>query len=50
MKYHPLTENERYPIYALNKAGHTQQDIALLLQRSPLTIIRELQRNKELRG
>lgn len=50
MKYHQLTENERYQIYALNKAGHKQQDIARLLQRSPSTISRELQRNKGLRG
>lgn len=50
MKYHQLTENERYQIYALNKAGHNQQDIAELLQRSPSTISRELQRNKGLRG
>jgi len=50
MKYHQLTENERYQIYALNKAGHHQQDIATLLQRSASTISRELQRNKGLRG
>ena len=50
MKYHQLTENERYQIYALNKAGHAQQDIALLLQRSPSTISRELKRNTGLRG
>ena len=50
MKYHQLTENERYQIYALNKAGHKQQDIATLLQRNPSTISRELQRNRGLRG
>ena len=50
MTYHQLTENERYQIYALNKAGHAQQDIALLLQRSPSTISRELKRNTGLRG
>ena len=50
MKYHQLTENERYQIYALNKAGHKQQTIATLLRRSPSTISRELQRNKGLRG
>lgn len=50
MKYHQLTENERYQIYALNKAGHHQQYIATLLQRSASTISRELRRNKGLRG
>lgn len=50
MNYSQLTEHERYQIYALKKAGHTQKAIALLLRRSPSTISRELKRNKGLRG
>lgn len=50
MRYHQLTENERYQIYALKKAGHSQKAIALLLRRSPSTISRELRRNQGLKG
>lgn len=50
MNYNQLTENERYQIYALKKAGHSQKEIAVLLGRSPSTISRELMRNKGLRG
>jgi len=50
MNYNQLTENERYQIYALKKAGHQQKEIALLLGRSPSTISRELRRNSGLRG
>lgn len=50
MSYHQLTENERYQIYALNKAGLNQKEIADTLGRSPSTISRELQRNRGLRG
>ena len=25
--YHPLTEHQRYQMYALKKAGHSQQSI-----------------------
>ncbi|WP_126463547.1 helix-turn-helix domain-containing protein [Sulfuritortus calidifontis] len=31
MNYTHLTQNERYQIYALLKAGHTQREIAQLL-------------------
>ena len=50
MNYKQLTENERYQIYALKKAGHSQIEIAHLLERNPPTISRELRRNKGLRG
>lgn len=50
MSYNQLTENERYQIYALKKAGHKQEEIAGLLGRSPSTISRELARNSGLRG
>lgn len=50
MSYYQLTENERYQIYALNKAGQSQQQIAELLERSASTISRELKRNKGRRG
>lgn len=50
MSYYQLTENERYQIYALNKAGHSQQQIAELLQRNASTISRELKRNRGSRG
>ena len=50
MSYYQLTENERYQIYVMKKAGHRQHEIAALLGRSPSTISRELQRNQGLRG
>jgi IS30 family transposase len=50
MNYKQLTENERYQIYVMKKAGHEQKVIATLLGRSPSTISRELQRNQDLRG
>lgn len=50
MSYHQLTENERYQIYVMKKAGHRQNEISDLLGRSPSTISRELQRNQGLRG
>ena len=50
MSYHQLTENERYQIYVMKKAGHRQNEIADLLGRSPSTISRELRRNQGLRG
>ncbi|WP_346836609.1 IS30 family transposase [Microbulbifer sp. SAOS-129_SWC] len=50
MSYNQLTENERYQIYSLKKAGHSQIEIAELLERHPSTICRELRRNKGLRG
>ena len=50
MNYKQLTENERYQIYVLLKAGHTQKEISDVLGRNPSTICRELKRNKGLRG
>jgi IS30 family transposase len=50
MKYRQLTENERYQIYSLKKAGLTQKHIAVALKRDPATISRELQRNCGLKG
>ncbi|MCU7879418.1 MAG: helix-turn-helix domain-containing protein [Candidatus Thiodiazotropha sp. (ex Lucinoma aequizonata)] len=49
MNYKQLTENERYQIYVMNKAGHSQIEIAQLLYRSASTINRELRRNRGLR-
>ena len=48
--YTQLTRDERYQIYALRKAGHSQKEIAEVLGRSPSTISRELRRNKGLKG
>ena len=50
MSYKQLTENERYQIYVMNKAGHRQKEIADLLERDSATISRELKRNQGLRG
>ena len=50
MNYTHLTREERYQIYALKKAGHTQSEIANVLERSPSTISRELTRNRGRRG
>jgi IS30 family transposase len=50
MNYTHLTREERYQIYALKKAGHTQSEIAKVLERSPSTISRELSRNRGGRG
>lgn len=50
MSYKQLVENERYQIYIMKKAGHSQKDIAAYLGRHPSTISRELGRNKGLRG
>ena len=48
--YTQLTQDERYQIYALRKAGHSQKEIAEVLRRNPSTISRELGRNKGLKG
>ena len=45
MNYTHLTQEERYQIYALKKAGHKQHEIAELLERDKSTISRELGRN-----
>ena len=50
MNYAHLTREERYQIFALKKAGHTQSEIATVLERSPSTISRELARNRGRRG
>jgi len=50
MNYTHLTQNERYQIYILSKAGHKQSEIVELLSRHPSTISRELARNSGLRG
>jgi IS30 family transposase len=50
MNYRQLTENERYQIYILLKAGMTKKYIALSLGRSPSTITREIGRNTGLKG
>ena len=50
MNHRHLTQEERYQIYALKKAGHTQSEIACVLERSTSTISRELTRNSGLRG
>lgn len=49
-RYLHLALEERYQIYALMKAGHPQNEIAVLLGRSPSTLSRELSRNRGLRG
>jgi len=41
--YTQLTQEERYQIYTLKKAGHSQTEIATLLERDKSTISRELQ-------
>ena len=48
--YHRITKEERYQIYALNKAGWSIKAIALDLKRSPSSISRELKRNRGQRG
>ena len=42
MNYKHLSQNERYQIYALLRAGHTQTKIASILGRHKSTISREL--------
>jgi len=50
MKYTQLTQEERYQIYALLKAGHHQTEIAMILGRHKSSINREIRRNTRLRG
>ncbi len=47
--YTQLTQEERYQIYVLKKAGHNQTVIASLLGRDKSTISRELRRNRGLK-
>ncbi|BBU68670.1 helix-turn-helix domain-containing protein [Fluviibacter phosphoraccumulans] len=50
MNYKHLSQNERYQIYALMKAGHNQLEIAQILGRHRSTISREVDRNSGLKG
>lgn len=50
MSYTQLTQEKRYQIYALKKAGHLQAEIAEIVGRDPGTISRELRRNRGLKG
>lgn len=50
MNYTHITQDERYQIYILKKAGHTQRAIAKLINRSPSSVSRELNRNTGKRG
>jgi len=50
MQYKQLTENERYQISSLTKAGITQKQIACTLGRSPSTICREVNLNRGQKG
>jgi IS30 family transposase len=50
MNYTHLTQEERYQIYALKKAGVKASKIAEVLERSGSTISRELSRNQGKRG
>ncbi|HEY5602281.1 MAG TPA: helix-turn-helix domain-containing protein [Gammaproteobacteria bacterium] len=50
MSYTQLTQEVRYQIYALKKAGHRQSKIARIVDRNPGTISRELHRNQDLTG
>jgi transposase, IS30 family len=50
MNYTHLTQDERYQIAILNKAGHDKSDIARVMNRHKSTIGREMQRNRGERG
>jgi len=50
MNYSHLTQDERYQIAILNKAGHDQSDIARVMNRHKSTIGREMKRNRGERG
>ena len=50
MSYTHLTQEKRYQIYALKKAGHKPGGIADVLERDRSTISRELARNRGQRG
>ncbi|MBK8957905.1 MAG: IS30 family transposase [Proteobacteria bacterium] len=45
MRYHQLSEHERYAIARFLRQGYSKRAIARLLDRHPSTIIRELERN-----
>ncbi len=48
--YRQLTQEQRYQIYALKKAGHNQTEIANVMGVHKSTICRELRRNRGQRG
>ncbi len=48
--YHQLTQEQRYQIYALQKMGHTQTEIAVVIGVHKATVGRELKRNGDPRG
>ena len=48
--YTQLTQEERYQIHILKRAGHAQSEMAEILGRHKATISRELQRNTGLSG
>ena len=48
--YKHLSQEQRYHIYALRKAGFSQKEIAQEIQVSPSTICREIRRNQGLKG
>ncbi len=50
MSYRHITEQERYQIYALLKAGNSLSDIGRILERDKSTISREIKRNTGQRG
>ncbi len=50
MTYTHLTQDERYQIAILTKAGHDQSDIARLMNRHKSSIGREMERNRGERG
>ena len=50
MNYIHLTQDERYQIAILFKAGHDQSDIARVMNRHKSTIGREMKRNRGARG
>ena len=50
MSYSHLTQDERYQIAILHKAGHDRSEIARIMNRHKSTIGREMQRNRGARG
>ncbi len=50
MKYTHLTQDERYQIAILSKAGHDRSDIARVMNRDKSSICREMKRNRGERG
>ncbi len=50
MSYTQLTREQRYQIYALKKAGHTQTEMAAIVGVHKSSVSRELRRNRGRRG